>query len=498
MAVSISPNLDFTQLLSQRPPADRANSPTASSNAIPQWNAAPATDSSNDGSPESSFSTALLDVLAQAPTPNSQTLINAFSKSSAASEAPSADATGAASTQTLINQTGKQQPQVSAATTAVPVKTSQNRLSLVLSAQKAEPAKTTKEPVSSDKAQAQPTQQTPESASSNISLAYVILPQPKEAAADPLAAKTDTDGKIGSTDANNATMPKPADQTQLAIAAAPQDAANPAPNLGSNSESLAFQGQLIAPQIAASPVASQPDPAPAGDQTTISVEDQIKSGEPQPGAVKTGGNIQDNSSSAATDQTASQAGLNPVGSGKGQTSGQETKQDGKQADANRTSAEPGALHTESSSTFTPQGTQNNLSGGSTTAGSSKTDAQPIVHQPSTDQTNVKTDMNLKLQSQSGENITVRLTERAGDIQVTVRSTDPSTNAMLRHELPSIQAGLERAGWQFEGSAPQHGQQDSRGSNSQNSDQQKGDQRSGSQEEQKRKNTQQRQWLDLLQ
>jgi hypothetical protein len=260
---------------------------------------------------------------------------------------------------------------------------------------------------------------------------------------------------------------------------------------------LAFQGQLIAPQPTAPPAQPQPSSIPDRESTAISAGDQIKPADQQPGAIKAGQNVQDNSSSVGADQTGSQAAISPIGSGKGQTPGQDTKQDGKQAETNRANVEPGILHAESSETFTPQGTQNNLTGGNATAGSSKTDTPPIVHQPSTDQATVKTDMNLKVQSQSGENITVRLTERAGDIQVTVRSADPSTNAMLRHELPSIQAGLERAGWQFEGSASQHSPQDSRG-NSQNSDQQKSDPRSGSQEEQKRKNTQQQQWFDLLQ
>lgn len=61
----------------------------------------------------------------------------------------------------------------------------------------------------------------------------------------------------------------------------------------------------------------------------------------------------------------------------------------------------------------------------------------------------KTDITFRLQGQSGETVSVRVSDRAGDIQIAVRSTDPATAATLRHDLPTLQSGLERAGWHME-------------------------------------------------
>jgi hypothetical protein len=200
------------------------------------------------------------------------------------------------------------------------------------------------------------------------------------------------------------------------------------------------------------------------------------------------------------------AGIPPISAGnsagKNASFGQEMKQDGKSSGQNQASVLPPTPHSTASANFPPQGAQNNLNGAQQTSASSNGDAQPIVNQSSSVQTNVKTDMNLKMQSQSGDNITVRLSERAGGIQVTVRSSDPTTSAMLRHELPNIQAGLEQAGLQLTGTSAQHApQQHSNGNHSQSGDQGGGnDQRSGygAQEQQKRRNNAQHQWFEMMQ
>ena len=89
---------------------------------------------------------------------------------------------------------------------------------------------------------------------------------------------------------------------------------------------------------------------------------------------------------------------------------------------------------------------------------SKSAILPIDQQAEKSQPSMKTDLNVRIQGQSGENINLRISERAGDIQISVRSSDQTTAAALRHELPSIQAGLERAGWHMEnGGMAQSGQ-----------------------------------------
>ena len=92
------------------------------------------------------------------------------------------------------------------------------------------------------------------------------------------------------------------------------------------------------------------------------------------------------------------------------------------------------------------------------ATSSKPGNLPIDQQADTRQPSVKTDLNMRLQGQSGESINLRISERAGDIQISVRSSDQGTANVLKHELPSIEAGLERAGWHMEnGGMSQSGQ-----------------------------------------
>jgi hypothetical protein len=167
--------------------------------------------------------------------------------------------------------------------------------------------------------------------------------------------------------------------------------------------------------------------------------------------------------------------------------------------------QPELAHSHSETSSAPQqltapvgtaASQKNLAADNSNSSSSASGSQPIAHQPAGDHPTVKTDMSLKMQGQSGENVTVRLTERGGDIQVSVRSNDPATSALLRHELPSIQAGLERAGWQLENTQSQSSNQS--GQDSQGGEQRRNDQNSGYREDQKRRSTQQNQWFDLIQ
>jgi len=58
----------------------------------------------------------------------------------------------------------------------------------------------------------------------------------------------------------------------------------------------------------------------------------------------------------------------------------------------------------------------------------------------------KTDLTVRIQGDAGQSVNLRVVERAGQIQVSVRTNDPVTAAMLRREVPALQAGLERIGW----------------------------------------------------
>jgi hypothetical protein len=96
---------------------------------------------------------------------------------------------------------------------------------------------------------------------------------------------------------------------------------------------------------------------------------------------------------------------------------------------------------------------NNAAATSSKSGVLSINQQTEIHQPS-----MKTDLNMRIQGQSGESINLRISERAGDIQISVRSSDQGTANVLKHELPSIEAGLERAGWRMDtGGMSQSGQ-----------------------------------------
>lgn len=67
------------------------------------------------------------------------------------------------------------------------------------------------------------------------------------------------------------------------------------------------------------------------------------------------------------------------------------------------------------------------------------------------------EMVVRLQSDSGESVSVRLLDQGGQVQVAVRSSDPLTAAQLRQDLTSLTSNLDRIGWRTDatvGSAAQ--------------------------------------------
>jgi Flagellar hook-length control protein FliK len=56
------------------------------------------------------------------------------------------------------------------------------------------------------------------------------------------------------------------------------------------------------------------------------------------------------------------------------------------------------------------------------------------------------DVQLRLQGEAGENVSVRLSDRSGQVQISVRSSDQATATALRQDLPTLSANLEKQGW----------------------------------------------------
>ena len=490
VAVSIHSNLDLAQLLSKRPSGDSANpsknSAKIGSDSDPQWNGVPQTDAMDPSAPAQSFSTALQDALAAALP----------SELSDAAQAPAS------------TQPGKQTAKQPSSTSAVPSSPGNNSppdlLTLLLSSQKVATPKQEKDSVDSKDVQQPPT---PEASSPASALAYFAAATPVQSAplvpvvVDPTAVKAEAANPIAPATPNSVTA--------LTASAAAPGSPTESPNISAAAESIVFDGHVTAApkQNAAPPAPAQTPSNPIPDaklQAPVQMaaqQAQSAPAQPQSQAAQPRPPANANVSASSIDATPVPAVSNGNSAGNKSSFGQEMKQDGKSSSQNQVPVLPPTPHSTASANFPPQGAQNNLNGAQQTSASSNGDAQPIVNQPPSVQTNVKTDMNLKMQSQSGDNITVRLSERAGGIQVTVRSSDPTTSAMLRHELPNIQAGLEQAGLQLTGTSAQHApQQHSNGNQSQGGDQGGNHQRSGNgaQEQQKRRNNAQHQWFEMMQ
>ena len=59
------------------------------------------------------------------------------------------------------------------------------------------------------------------------------------------------------------------------------------------------------------------------------------------------------------------------------------------------------------------------------------------------------EVTVRLQGDSGETISIRLTDQSGQVQVAVRSTDTGSVASLRQDLSSLTSSLDRIGWKAE-------------------------------------------------
>lgn len=56
---------------------------------------------------------------------------------------------------------------------------------------------------------------------------------------------------------------------------------------------------------------------------------------------------------------------------------------------------------------------------------------------------------IRLQGESGETIDVKLVDQGGQVQLSVRSSDPATASSLRQDLSSLTSSLDKAGWKPE-------------------------------------------------
>jgi hypothetical protein len=74
---------------------------------------------------------------------------------------------------------------------------------------------------------------------------------------------------------------------------------------------------------------------------------------------------------------------------------------------------------------------------------------PIDDHVSSSQPTSKPDLSVNMTGQSGETVNVRVSERGGEIQIAVRASDTAISSQIKHELPAVQAALERIGWHSE-------------------------------------------------
>ena len=104
-----------------------------------------------------------------------------------------------------------------------------------------------------------------------------------------------------------------------------------------------------------------------------------------------------------------------------------------------------------------------LGGGGSSSAPSKVSSQPESNspnppmipqgnEPAANQLPVRS-MNLRVEGNSGETVNVRLTDRAGEVQITVHSSDDRTAASLRQDLSTLSSSLDKAGWKTDVSTP---------------------------------------------
>jgi hypothetical protein len=108
---------------------------------------------------------------------------------------------------------------------------------------------------------------------------------------------------------------------------------------------------------------------------------------------------------------------------------------------------------------------------------------PQSNEPASNQLPIRS-VNLRVEGQSGEAVNVRLTDRAGQVQVSVSSSDSRTAASLQQDLATLAGNLDKIGWKAEQqSAPTLSPKNSDGSADQQSRQQSQRQAPGEDEQQ---------------
>lgn len=76
-------------------------------------------------------------------------------------------------------------------------------------------------------------------------------------------------------------------------------------------------------------------------------------------------------------------------------------------------------------------------------------AQPVELQDNPPTGGPAKEIAIRLQGRSGETINVKLVDQGGQVQVTVRSSDPAAASALRQDLSSLTSSLDKAGWKPE-------------------------------------------------
>ena len=540
MAVSITPNIGLNQLFSPQPSGDRASSQIGGSKSDPEWNVTPNGDPSSTSQSADAFSAALLDVLGdgqpQAAQPSQPAQSPKFQ--SVPDTSAKVDTGGSISSDVSgLKGSNTKQFQIPAAA-STPLAQSIPLFGSPL-ASPAPPAsqRPTNQTNQSSIRQDKTTQSASDSEAAQVVAIYSsILPLNEPPVGSSSIASEESAQKVSATETSTVS-PKDLPSETVPVAApvpAPHSSAVPnIPDQPLERDSLVFEAQLQpqqstspsqtlqanqavspsaavpsvqnqdskagSPNVAVSPVQNRVLPTGSPNAAVAPVQSQ---GAPVSQSTSGGGPARPTEEPAVSSPSAPIA--PPTTSSGGNSGGsfeQGTKQDQNSSTPVETKGEQPGVHVIAASVDAPVSSQINPNSSNAQEVSSKAAGQPIAQQPTDPQPAVKTDMNLKVQGQSGENVTVRLSERSGSIQVTVRSADPGTTATLRHELPNIQAGLERAGLQMQGitshqsssSEPGHG-------NGQSGGQEKKNQNSGSepQEKQNKRNTsQQDQWLDLM-
>jgi hypothetical protein len=123
---------------------------------------------------------------------------------------------------------------------------------------------------------------------------------------------------------------------------------------------------------------------------------------------------------------------------------------------------------------------------------------PQSNEPASNQQPVRS-VNLRMEGQSGETVNVRLTDRAGQVQISVSSSDSRTAATLRQDLYTLSSSLDKVGWKSDlSAAPALSSKNSDGSSEQQSREQ--NQRQGPWEDEQQSGRRRpsliEQWADL--